>query len=225
MIQVAQVPNNKAATNQNFYAFKKKYFKLKIMVRSPSIPQNGVYVKSSSFGSNSIQQCYNIKPLFDSRSKICSFDPSVLASSSTKHVIKFSTSNFISLKVFATADEVGVPKWWEKNGGPNMIEIRSTEQFLEALSQAGDRLVIVEFYGTWCASCRALFPKICKIAEAHPEIIFLKVNFDENKSLCKSLNVRVLPYFQLYRGADRLVDSFPCSLAKLQKLKNAIAKT
>jgi len=41
-----------------------------------------------------------------------------------------------------------------------MVDIHSTEEFLSALSGAGERLVIVEFYGTWCASCRALFPKV-----------------------------------------------------------------
>lgn len=41
-----------------------------------------------------------------------------------------------------------------------MIDIHSTQEFLSALSEAGDRLVIVEFYGTWCASCKALFPKV-----------------------------------------------------------------
>lgn len=55
------------------------------------------------------------------------------------------------------------PKWWEKNAGPNMIDIHSTQDFLNALSQAGDKLVIVEFYATWCASCRALFPKVLYI--------------------------------------------------------------
>jgi thiol-disulfide isomerase/thioredoxin len=63
------------------------------------------------------------------------------------------------LQVCATIAETGQPKWWEKNA-PNMIDIHSTQEFLNALSQAEDRLVIVEFYGTWCASCRALFPKV-----------------------------------------------------------------
>uniref|UniRef100_A0A7C9E3M8 Thioredoxin domain-containing protein n=1 Tax=Opuntia streptacantha TaxID=393608 RepID=A0A7C9E3M8_OPUST len=128
-----------------------------------------------------------------------------------------------SLKVQAlVAEAPDQPKWWERNAGPNMIDIHSTEEFLSALSAAGERLVVVEFYGTWCASCRALFPKLCRLANEHPEILFLKVNFDENKAMCKSMNVKVLPYFHLYRGAEGQVESFSCSLAKFQKLKEAI---
>ncbi|KAK4746800.1 hypothetical protein SAY87_025837 [Trapa incisa] len=127
-----------------------------------------------------------------------------------------------ALKAQATVAESDQPKWWERNSGPNMVDIHSTQEFLSALSQAGDRLVIVEFYGTWCASCRALFPKLCRVAKEHPEILFLKVNFDENKPMCKNLNVKVLPYFHFYRGADGQLESFSCSLAKFQKIKDAI---
>ncbi|XP_008782549.1 thioredoxin-like 2, chloroplastic [Phoenix dactylifera] len=130
---------------------------------------------------------------------------------------------FSHLKVHAVAADNNEPKWWEKNAGPNMIDIHSTRDFLDALSQAGDRLVIVEFYGTWCGSCRALYPKLCKTAQENPDIVFLKVNFDENKPMCKRLNVRVLPYFHFYRGADGRLESFSCSLAKFQKIKDAIA--
>ncbi|KAK4432910.1 Thioredoxin-like 2, chloroplastic [Sesamum alatum] len=126
------------------------------------------------------------------------------------------------LKVHATVTETEQPQWWERNAGLNMIDIHSTQEFLNALSEARDRLVIVEFYGTWCASCRALFPKLCRTAEEHPDILFLKVNFDENKPMSKSLNVKVLPYFHFYRGADGLLESFSCSLAKFQKIKDAI---
>ncbi|KAK1550943.1 hypothetical protein Q3G72_027344 [Acer saccharum] len=129
--------------------------------------------------------------------------------------------HLLSFKVNATIAETEQPKWWEKNAS-NMTDIHSTQEFLGALSQAGDRLVIVEFYGTWCASCRALFPKLCKTAEEHPEIVFLKVNFDENKPMCKSLNVKVLPFFHFYRGAHGQLESFSCSLAKFQKIKDAI---
>lgn len=44
--------------------------------------------------------------------------------------------------------------------GPNMIYIHPTQEFLGAWSQVGHRSVIVEFYGTWCASCWASHPKV-----------------------------------------------------------------
>ncbi|XP_078438972.1 thioredoxin-like 2, chloroplastic isoform X2 [Wolffia australiana] len=131
---------------------------------------------------------------------------------------------FSRLKARAVVAQTDEPKWWERNAGPNMIDIHSTEEFISALSKAEDRLVIVEFYGTWCGSCRALFPKLCRTAEEYTDIVFLKVNFDENKPMCKRLNVRVLPYFHFYRGADGQLESFSCSLAKFQKIKEAIAK-
>eukprot|EP01018_Ginkgo_biloba_P021697 Gb_34989 [translate_table: standard] len=128
-----------------------------------------------------------------------------------------------SVQVRAETVENEQMKWWEKSGGQNMHDIHSTQEFLNALGQAEDKLVIAEFYGTWCGSCRALYPKLCKIAAEHPDIVFLKIDFDENKPMCKSLNIKVLPYFHFYRGAEGRLESFSCSLAKFQKLKDAIA--
>jgi thiol-disulfide isomerase/thioredoxin len=30
-------------------------------------------------------------------------------------------------------------------------------------ADAGDNLVIVDFYGQWCGACRALYPKVSKL--------------------------------------------------------------
>mmetsp|Transcript_26538 Transcript_26538/g.87006 ORF Transcript_26538/g.87006 Transcript_26538/m.87006 type:complete len:94 (-) Transcript_26538:1490-1771(-) len=62
-----------------------------------------------------------------------------------------------------------------------------------------------------------------RIADEHEDIIFLKVNFDENKSLCKSLGVKVLPFFQLYRGPEGRVAAFSASLSKINRLREAIS--
>lgn len=121
------------------------------------------------------------------------------------------------------ASQTDGTRWWQKGSEPNLRDINSTQEFLDALSNAGEKLVVVEFFATWCGSCKALYPKLCQLAAEHPDIEFLKVNFDENKAMCKSLNVKVLPFFHFYRGADGRLDSFSCSLSKLAKLKEAIA--
>lgn len=48
------------------------------------------------------------------------------------------------------------------------------------------------------------------------------MNFDENKPVAKQLGIKVLPYFQLYRGSDGKVAEFSCSVAKIQRLRDAM---
>ncbi|KAK3137299.1 hypothetical protein QOZ80_5BG0450530 [Eleusine coracana subsp. coracana] len=165
---------------------------------------------ASSSASSSPPSCWALSPASPRRAHLVAAQPR--------------SHRLARLKVHAAVTESGdQPKWWEKNAAPNMIDIHSTQEFLDALRDAGDRLVIVEFYGTWCGSCRALFPRLCRAALENPDIVFLKVNFDENKPMCKRLNVKVLPFFHFYRGADGQLEAFSCSLAKFQKLKDAIA--
>lgn len=128
-----------------------------------------------------------------------------------------------SVRVSAATGNADGVKWWEKDGGPNFHDLHSTQEFVDALASAGEKLVVVEFYASWCGSCRALYPKLCKLAAEHLDVEFMKVNFEENKPMCKSLNIKVLPYFHFYRGAEGKVDAFSCSLAKLQKLRDALA--
>jgi thiol-disulfide isomerase/thioredoxin len=51
-------------------------------------------------------------------------------------------------------------KWWEKGMQPNMREIESAQDLVDSLANAGDRLVIVDFFSPGCGGCRALHPKV-----------------------------------------------------------------
>lgn len=105
-----------------------------------------------------------------------------------------------------------------------MREINSAQEFVEAITSAGDKLVLVDFYSVGCRSCKALHPKICQIAADNPDIEVLKVNFYDNNALCRSLNVNILPFFHFLRGKEGRIDAFSCSLTKINKLRAAVAK-
>ncbi|XP_010926575.1 thioredoxin-like 1-2, chloroplastic [Elaeis guineensis] len=115
-------------------------------------------------------------------------------------------------------------RWWEKSTNPNITEIKSARQLVDTLLNAGDKLVIVDFYSPGCGGCRALHPKMCQLAESNPNALFLKVNYEEHKSMCQSLHIHVLPFFRFYRGAHGHVCSFSCTTATIKKFKDALAK-
>ncbi|ERM97202.1 hypothetical protein AMTRI_Chr01g126330 [Amborella trichopoda] len=115
-------------------------------------------------------------------------------------------------------------RWWKKGLQPNMREIKSAEDLVQSLRNAGNKLVIVDFYSPGCGGCKALHPKICQFAETNPDVQFLQVNYEEHKSMCYSLNVHVLPFFRFYRGAHGRLCSFSCTNATIKKFKDALAK-
>jgi thiol-disulfide isomerase/thioredoxin len=59
------------------------------------------------------------------------------------------------------------------------------------LEANSDKLVILDFFAPWCASCKGLYPKLSKMCEENPQIVVAKVNFEENKDLAKKLGVKV----------------------------------
>jgi thiol-disulfide isomerase/thioredoxin len=69
--------------------------------------------------------------------------------------------------------------------------VSDTSAWVQAVSR--DRLVVLDFYAQWCGSCKALYPKLSKLSEENPDILLLKVNFDDNKTMCKALDVKVRP--------------------------------
>lgn len=108
--------------------------------------------------------------------------------------------------------------WWNK--GPklnNLVDVHSTEEFVACLHEAANldkkngvsRLVCVEFFAGWCFACRSLHPKFCKIAaKEFPDVLFIRIHKDELPELCDALGVDKLPYVQMYKGVDGVVDEF-----------------
>ena len=53
--------------------------------------------------------------------------------------------------------------------------------------------VIVDFFATWCGPCKMLAPVLAELSEAHPEILFVKVDVDEAPALASAFGVTSIP--------------------------------
>jgi len=117
------------------------------------------------------------------------------------------------------------PGWWTNELPDNFVHVDSVQELVNELGEGArlDQLVVVDFFAPWCRACRALFPKLKKLCSDNPNVRFVGVNFEENKSLARCLGVKVLPFFHFYRGSEGRVGAFTASISKIQLLKDAVA--
>ena len=60
-------------------------------------------------------------------------------------------------------------------------------------------MVILDFWAPWCGPCRNFGPVFDAASEQHADIVFGKVNADDEQELAGAFNVRSIPYVMLLR--------------------------
>ena len=95
----------------------------------------------------------------------------------------------------------------------------TSETFDQAVN-AGDDLVVVDFFATWCGPCKMLAPTVEKMAELHPEVHFYKVDIDEDMDLATRFKVMSVPTLLYFRSSSVFFCIKPLSLFFSQSKKH-----
>ena len=79
-----------------------------------------------------------------------------------------------------------------------MATIELTKENFEDTIAKND-MVIVDFWAPWCGPCRGFAPVFDAASEKHPDIVFGKVNSDEQQELAAAFGIRSIPFVLLMR--------------------------
>mmetsp|Transcript_47569 Transcript_47569/g.110319 ORF Transcript_47569/g.110319 Transcript_47569/m.110319 type:complete len:105 (-) Transcript_47569:404-718(-) len=87
-----------------------------------------------------------------------------------------------------------------------------------------DKLVVVDFTATWCGPCQRMSPIIEKLAAEFPNIVFVKVDVDENEETAAHCGISAMPTFQFYQKGEKVNEFSGASEDKLRGTIAALSK-
>ncbi|KAL7073921.1 hypothetical protein ACQ4LE_006722 [Meloidogyne hapla] len=85
------------------------------------------------------------------------------------------------------------------------IKHPKTQEELDAiLAEAGSKLVVIDFFATWCGPCRLMTPKFNKLADEFADPIYVGIDVDENEHIAANYEINVMPTFVFFKNGKKL---------------------
>jgi thioredoxin 1 len=68
----------------------------------------------------------------------------------------------------------------------------------------GNDIVVVDFWAPWCGPCKGFAPVFEAASEKHSDVVFAKVNTDDQQELAGHFSIRSIPTIALFRESVML---------------------
>ena len=83
-----------------------------------------------------------------------------------------------------------------------MAVVELTKDNFEEIVTSNE-FVIVDFWAPWCGPCRSFAPVYDKVSEDHPDVVFAKVNTEDEQEIAGHFQIRSIPTLMIFR--DKII--------------------
>ena len=84
-------------------------------------------------------------------------------------------------------------------------------------------MVIIDFWAPWCGPCRRFAPTFEAVSEKNPDVVFAKVNTEEEQELAASFDIKSIPTLMIIKEGD-IIFAQPGALPE-EVLQQVVDKT
>ena len=85
-----------------------------------------------------------------------------------------------------------------------LAPIELNEQNFAAIVQHSDLPIFVDLWADWCGPCKMMAPHFAEVAKQYPQVIFAKINTEENPRLSQAFHVRSIPTLVLMNKTNEI---------------------
>ena len=100
--------------------------------------------------------------------------------------------------------------------------LKTKAEFDAAIAASTDKLLVIDFTATWCPPCKMIAPKFEAMAAENTDVVFRKIDVDENKEAAEAAGITAMPTFKFYKGGAELTGA-TITGANEEKIKQAVA--